>query len=153
MRVVTEILNAQPKGSGTDLRVALDMLGGVAKRRSVAFLVSDFIAGPFEHSIRVASARHDIIPIQVIDPREEELPDVGLALMEDLETGEEIEVDTSDPAVRQAYSRAIAKDRAQREQLFRRLRMDHVTVHTDRPYVRALAELFRMRERRLTGYR
>jgi uncharacterized protein (DUF58 family) len=153
MRVVTEILNAQPKGEGTDLRAALDMFGGVTKRRSVGFVVSDFVAEPFERSLRVASHRHDVIPIQVVDPREQELPDVGIALMEDLETGEEIEVDTSDPKVRDRYARAVATDRAQREQLFRRLRLDHVTVQTDRPYVKPLAELFRNRERRQSGYR
>lgn len=153
MRVVTEILNARPQGEGTDLRVALDMLGRVTKRRSVAFLVSDFIAEHYEPNLRIASAKHDLIPIQVVDPREEELPDVGLALLEDLETGAEIEVDTSDPSVRRAYQVIVAKQRAQREQMFRRLRVDHVTVQTHRPYVRPIVELFRMRERRLRGYR
>lgn len=153
MRVVTEILNAQPQGSGTDLRAALDYLGGVTKRRAVAFLVSDFIAGQYEHSLRVAGKRHDLIPIQVTDPREQELPDVGLALVEDLETGQVVEVDTADPRVREAYAHGVAKQRAQREHLFRKLRMDHVTVETHRSYVKPLAELFRMRERRLRGYR
>ncbi|MFW6050336.1 MAG: DUF58 domain-containing protein [Myxococcota bacterium] len=153
MRVVTEILNAQPRGKGTDLRAALDYLGGVTKRRSVAFVVSDFLADHYEHALRIASARHDVIPIQVTDPREQELPDVGLALMEDLESGEVMEVDTSDPRVRRAFAHTVAKERARREQLFRRLRMDHVTVRTDRSYVRPIAELFRTRERRLRGYR
>jgi len=153
MRVVTEILNAHPQGSGTDLGAALDMLGHVAKRRSVAFLISDFIADGYEHRLRVASAKHDLIPIQVIDPREEALPDVGLAFLEDLETGLLLEIDTSDASVRSAYFHRIAKQRAQREQIFRRLRMDHVTVQTDRDYVKPIAELFRMRHKRMKGYR
>jgi uncharacterized protein (DUF58 family) len=153
MRVVTEILNAKPEGTGTDLGAALDFLGGVTKRRAVAFLVSDFIAERYERPLRVASRRHDVIPIQVTDPREQELPDVGLALMEDLETGDVLEVDTGDRRVRAAYAHDVAKQRAHREQLFRRLRMDHVTVETHRPYVKPIAELFRMRERRLRGYR
>ncbi|AKF07198.1 DUF58 domain-containing protein [Sandaracinus amylolyticus] len=152
MRVVTEILNAKPKGKGTDLRVALDLLGGVQRRRAVAFLVSDLIAKDWERSLRIASARHDLIPVQVVDPREEELPDVGWALVEDLESGELLEVDTSDPAVRRAYASRVAKERAIREQLFGRLGVDHVTVRTDRPYVPALAELFRRREKRMKGY-
>jgi uncharacterized protein (DUF58 family) len=153
MRVVTEILNAKPEGEGTNLAVALDMLGKVTKRRSVAFLVSDFIDGGYEKQLRVASAKHDLIPIQVTDPREEELPDVGIALLEDLETGEVFEIDTSDPMVRNAYFERVAKDRGARDRLFRRLRMDSVTVRTHLDYVRPISELFRMRQRRMGGFR
>jgi uncharacterized protein (DUF58 family) len=153
MRVVTEILNARPKHTGTDVGAALDYLASVTRRRAVAFVVSDFIADHYERALRIASRRHDLIPIQVTDPREQELADVGIALVEDLETGEVLEVDTSDPRVRQAYAHRVAKDRARREQMFRRLRMDHVTVETHRSYVQPIAELFRMRERRLRGYR
>ena len=153
MRVVTEILNADPEGEGTDLGVALDLLGGIGKRRTVAFLISDFIADRYERPLKVVSAKHDLIPIQIVDPREDELPDVGLALVEDLETGELVEVDTSDLDVRADYAREAQRQRAAREHLFRRLQLDHVTVSTDRDFVRPLAELFRLRQRRLTGYR
>ena len=153
MRVVTEILNARPQGTGTDVRAALDLLGHIGKRRSVAFLVSDFITPSFERALRIAAARHDLIPIQVVDPREEELPNVGLTLVEDLETGDVLEVDTSDPRVRRAFAHDVATEKAQREQLFRRLRVDHVTVRTDRDYVRPIAELFRLRQQRITGFR
>jgi uncharacterized protein (DUF58 family) len=152
MRVVTEILNARPEGEGTDLNVALELLGHVARRRSVAFVVSDFLAGDYERAMRVAAARHDLIPIQVSDPREEELPDVGLALFEDLETGELIEVDTSDPAVRRLYRKRATRQRQEREELFRRLSLDSIAVSTDRDYVRPLTELFRRRQRRMKGY-
>ncbi|UCF48768.1 MAG: DUF58 domain-containing protein [Myxococcales bacterium] len=153
MRVVTEILNADPEGKGTDLGVALDLLGGIGKRRTVAFLISDFIAEQYEKPLKVVSAKHDLIPIQIVDPREDELPDVGLALVEDLETGELVEVDTSDLDVRAGYAREAQRQRAAREHLFRRLQLDHVTVSTDRDFVRPLTELFRLRQRRLTGYR
>jgi uncharacterized protein (DUF58 family) len=153
MRVVTEILNAAPEGRGTDLGVALDLLGGVGKRRTVAFLISDFIAEGYEKPLKVVAAKHDLIPIQVVDPRENDLPDVGLALVEDMETGEIVEVDTSNLDVRAEYAREAQKQRASREQLFKRLQLDHVTVSTDRDYVRPLAELFRLRQRRLSGYR
>jgi len=153
MRVVTEILNAAPEGRGTDLGVALDLLGGVGKRRTVAFLISDFIAEGYEKPLKVVAAKHDLIPIQVVDPREDDLPDVGLALVEDLETGEIVEVDTSSLDVRAEYAREAQKQRASREHLFKRLQLDHVTVGTDRDYVRPLTELFRLRQRRLTGYR
>jgi uncharacterized protein (DUF58 family) len=153
MRVVTEILNADPQSEGTDLGVALDLLGGIGKRRTVAFLISDFIADEYEKSLRVVSAKHDLIPIQVVDPREDELPDVGLALVEDLESGELVEVDTSNLNVRADYAREAQKERANREQLFRRLKLDHVMVSTDQDFVKPLTELFRLRQRRLTGYR
>jgi len=153
MRVVTEILNAAPEGRGTDLAAALDLLGGIGKRRTVAFLISDFIARDYEKQLKVVAAKHDLIPIQVVDPREDDLRDVGLALIEDLETGEIIEVDTSDLDVRTEYAREAQKQRAGREHLFKRLQLDHVTVSTERDYVRPLAELFRLRQRRLTGFR
>jgi uncharacterized protein (DUF58 family) len=149
MRVITEILNARPQGQGTDLNVALDTLAGIQRKRSVAFLVSDLIAGGWERTLRVASARHDLIPVQVVDRREEELPDVGLALVEDLETGQTLEIDTSNPRIRAAYNTRIAKERAKREQVFGRMGIDHVTVHTDEDYVRPLGELFRRREARM----
>lgn len=153
MRVVTEILNARPEHSGTDVGAALELLGRVGKRRSVAFVLSDFQSPDYEKSLKLAAARHDVVPIQIVDPREETLPDVGLALFEDLETGEVVEIDTSSPSVRSAYADLFARRKAQREQVFRRLRIDHVTVRTDRPYVRPLTDFFRMRERRAAGFR
>jgi uncharacterized protein (DUF58 family) len=149
MRVVTEILNAKPQHTGTDVRAALDMLGHVAKRKAVVFLISDFIADGYERALRIASARHDMIPIQVVDPREEELPDLGIVLMEDLETGELFEVDTGSRRAREAYATRIAKQRAQREQLWKRLSLDHLTIYTDRSYVRPIVDLFRLRQKRV----
>jgi uncharacterized protein (DUF58 family) len=149
MRVVTEILNAKPEGKGTDLRVALDLLGHVQKRKCVTFLISDFITQGYERSLRMASARHDLIPIQISDPRENHLPDLGVVLAEDLETGELVEIDTSSRAVREAFSSRVARRRGEREQLFRRLDLDHLTIVTDRPYVRPIVDLFRARQRRV----
>ncbi|MFT5355268.1 MAG: hypothetical protein ACI9KE_002484 [Polyangiales bacterium] len=150
MRVVTEILNAKPEGTGTDLKAAFHMLGSLTKRKSVAFVVSDFIGDGYERALRVASKRHDLIPIQVSDPREMELPNVGLALVEDLESGELVEVDTSDPRVRRAFQRDVFEQKAKREQLFRKLSIDHIDVSADGDYVRPIAELFRRRQRRMS---
>ncbi|MDH5676718.1 MAG: DUF58 domain-containing protein [Myxococcales bacterium] len=148
MRVVAEILNASPEGRGTNLSCALDMLGHVSKRRAVVFLLSDFIADDYERALRLVSARHDLIPIQIADRREEELPDLGWVLAEDLETGEIIEVDTSSAAVRESYARNVARQRAMRQQLFARLKLDHLTIHTDRSYVKPITDLFRLRQKR-----
>jgi uncharacterized protein (DUF58 family) len=148
MRVVTEILSAKPRHKGTDVRAALELLGHVQKRKCVAFLISDFLASGYEHALRVASARHDLIPLQITDPREETLPDVGLLLAQDLETGEIVEVDTSSDRVREAYAMCVARKRSEREQLFRKLDLDHLTLYTHKPYARPIAELFRLRQRR-----
>lgn len=149
MRVIAEILAFRPTGRGTNLREALEVLGSVCRRRSVALLISDFADHGYEHALRVSAARHDLIPVSVVDPHEEELPDVGLAMVEDLESGEVVEVDTSDPAVRDAYRARLAKERVAREALFRRLSVDPVTVRTDRPYVPPLMDFFRRRKSRL----
>ena len=148
MRVVREVLSHVPQRKGTDLSVALETLVRVSKRRSVAFLVSDFFAGGFERALALASAKHDVIPIMVVDPRDEELPDVGLASFEDLETGEEVLVDTSDPRVRGHYRDAMASLRREREKLFHRLALDHVVVRTDQPIVGPIRALFARRARR-----
>jgi uncharacterized protein (DUF58 family) len=148
MRVVTEIVNAKPEQRGTDIRCALDLLGHVVKRKAVVFLISDFIADGYERPLRIMSARHDLIPIQVIDRREEELPDLGIVLMEDLESGELFEVDLSSRHAREAYATRIAKQRAAREQVWKRLSLDHLTIYTDRSYVQPIADLFRLRQRR-----
>lgn len=148
MRVVAEILSANPEHRQTDVRAALDMLGHVAKRRSVAFLISDLIATGYERSLRLAAARHDLIPIRITDPREEELPDMGLVMMEDLETGEVFEVDTGNRRAREAYALEVQRRQLAQEQLFKRLRLDHLRIRTDRPYAKPIADLFRLRQKR-----
>lgn len=152
LHVVTEILEARPEHQGTDLEQALRLLGNISKRRSVAFVVSDFLAHDYEHALRLAGRRHDLIPIQIVDPREQELPDVGLALFEDLESGELLEVDTGSPEVREAYRLRVAKEQARRDQMFKKLKLDSVTIRTDKPYVEPIASLFRLRQKRQRGY-
>lgn len=149
MRVVREILGFEPKYTGTNLKLALETLVKVAKRRSVAFVVSDFFATGFERALALASAKHDVIPVMLVDPRDEELPDVGLATFEDLETGEEVVVDTSDRRVRAHYAESMRALRRDREKLFQRLALDAVVVRTDGSFVRPLRELFARRARRL----
>ncbi len=148
MRVVREILGAEPERTGTDLKVALETLYNVARRRSVAFVLCDFYASGYDRALSLAAARHDVIPVVLVDPRDEELPDVGLASFEDLETGESVVVDTSSPRVRAWYAHQMRHARAQQVKLFRKLGLDHVVVRTDRPYVKPLRDLFARRARR-----
>lgn len=149
MRVIREILGAKPQRSGTDLRVALETLHRVSRRRSVAFVLSDFFAQHYERALSLASARHDVIPVVLVDPRDEELPDVGLASFEDLESGESVLVDTSSIVVREHYAREMRKLREAQLKLFHKLGLDHCVVRTDQSYVKPLRDLFARRGRRI----
>jgi uncharacterized protein (DUF58 family) len=148
LRVIGEILTFKPKSRGTDLAKGLDFLGKVAKRRSVVFFVSDFLSAGWERAMRIASQRHEIVPVVVGDPMETTLPNVGLLVLEDLETGAVIEVDTSKGARRDFEARA-QHAAEEREQALRRLNLDVVTVATDQPYVDALIAFFRARAKRM----
>lgn len=149
MRVVREILGAAPQHTGTRLSVALQTLTKVAHRRSVAFLISDFFDTGWERALAFAAARHDVIPLMLVDPRDEALVDVGLATFEDLETGESIVVDTSSPAVREHYAMAMRQMTNRTITTFRKLGLDHCIMRTDRPYVEPLRNLFARRARRI----
>ncbi len=148
LRVIREILYFQPKGRKTNIPRALHFLNGVTRRRTVTFLVSDFMANDYESALRVANKRHDVIAVCVSDPRESHLPDVGLLSVRDAESGRETLVNTSNPAIRQEYAKAAAKRVADRETILRRTRVDSIRVRTDRPYVDELYRFFRMREKR-----
>ncbi|MDI1429248.1 DUF58 domain-containing protein [Polyangium sorediatum] len=148
MRVVREILGHEPESAGTNLRVALETLSKVQKRRSVAFVVSDFFDHGYERALALAASKHDVIPVVIEDPRDAELPDVGLATFEDLETGEQVLVDTSDRKVRERYAAEMRKMRRDRDKLFKKLAVDTVTIRTDQSYVEPLRQLFAKRARR-----
>ena len=149
MRVVAETLSFQPKGRGTNLAKALETVGHLSRRRAAVFMISDFIGRGYEHALRIAAAKHDIVPIVVSDPREEEMVDVGIAMFEDLETGEVVPIDTSSRRVREFYKREMARHRASRDGLFKRLGLDHIAISTGRPYIVPLADFFRRRAKRM----
>ena len=148
LRVIREILFFEPKGKKTNIPEALHFLNGITKRRAVTFLVSDFMASGYEVPMRVASRRHDLIAVVVSDPREEELPDVGLLCVRDAETDREVLVDTSNHAVREEYAKEARRRAAERDRILQRNRVDAIHVRTDRPYVEEIYRFFRMRERR-----
>ncbi|HEX2736186.1 MAG TPA: DUF58 domain-containing protein [Polyangiaceae bacterium] len=148
LRVIREILGAKPSGVGTDLAEGLHTLAKVARRRSVAFCLSDFFCDGYERALSLAAARHDLVPILIADPRDDELVDVGLASFEDLETGEEVLVDTRSPSVRQHYQKSMQEYRQAQLRLFKKFGLDHCIVRTDRPYINPLRELFARRAKR-----
>jgi uncharacterized protein (DUF58 family) len=148
LRVIRELLYFESRGTGTNIQAALEYLTRVMKRKAVVFLVSDFIAEGYEQSLHIISRKHDLIPITITDPREKELPEVGLLELEDAETGEMIMLDTFDTNVRKAYRDLALRQQTAREQLFRSMNMDHIDVRTNEPYVNALINFFRRRASR-----
>jgi uncharacterized protein (DUF58 family) len=150
LRVISEILSFEPRSPRTNLGAALEFVGRVARRRAVAFLISDFLepTARYERALRITAGRHDLIPVTVTDPLEQGLPAVGLLEVEDPETGEVVVFDTSGPEAR-AFAREARRALETREALFRRLDMDAMHVSTDRPYLPALTAFFEARARRL----
>ncbi len=148
MRVVTEILTFRPEGRRTDLGAGLEFLGKIARRRSVVFLVSDFLSDGWDRAMRIASQRHELVPVVLADPVELSLPRVGLVQFEDLETGDVVEFDTSGWNAA-TYRKRLAAQAQLRDQQLRRMNLDTVMVRTDQPYVDALIAFFKARARRM----
>ena len=149
MRLVREVLAAEDDATGgTDIAGALRFLNGVQKRRAVVFLVSDFLsakADDYEKLLRVVARRHDVVCIPVSDPAESELPNVGLAELEDPESGELVLVDTADPSVRRQFAAVAKAETEHRDRFFARNGIDSVPVATDRPYIQSIRALFKRR--------
>ena len=152
LRLIRELLTFQPTGTGTDLNAPLQLLGSVFKRRATVFLVSDFWAGDFDVSLSVLARRHDMVAVRVRDPREKNLPPVGLVEWRDAETGARLVVDTSDPRLAaELTGRVDARDRAL-EHLLASRGVDLVDVDAEAGYVEPLRQFFLRREgRRLRG--
>ena len=149
LRLIRDVLFFQPKHRGTSLREGLDYLNRVLHRRAIIFLLSDFLDRDFEKSLKRTGRRHDLIAIRISDPREQELPAVGLLELEDAETGERLLVDTASRQVREAYATAARQRRETLRQITRSSGADLVEVATDGSHLDILIRFFRIRERRL----
>jgi uncharacterized protein (DUF58 family) len=150
LRIIRELLNYKPRKKRTDIGNALEYLSRMTTKRSVVFLLSDFLDENFEKPLRVMGKRHDFIAVSVTDPREIRLPDVGLIELEDAETGEMVLLDTGSKEIRNHYKHLGAERRNQLRRLFRIIDVDLLEVINGRNYVRDLIRFFRMRERK--GY-
>lgn len=148
LRVVREILYHKPKGRGTDIGKALQFLSRITHRRAVVFLVSDFINTDYEKALQIANRRHDIIAVSITDPRERELPNVGLIELEDAESGESFLLDTNDEAVRRDVAQRSNANMQARQKLFRSINVDHIDISTQFSYIEPLIRFFRMRAKR-----
>ncbi len=148
LRVIREILFHSPQNKGTCIQKALDHLNLVVHKRAVVFVISDLLDQGFEQSLKVANRRHDLVIIRVVDPREQELPDVGILEARDAETGEIVYIDTSLATVRARYRDNWERDRDRIEKSFHAHRIDHLSIDASVPYVTPLVRFFEERAKR-----
>jgi uncharacterized protein (DUF58 family) len=148
LRVLRELLYFKPEDKKTDIGLALEYFNRVIRRRSVVFLVSDFLSEDFERPLRIANKKHDIVAINVVDPREMELPHIGYIQLEDAETGEEILLDTSNVEIRNLFTGMTSEAMLKREKMFKSMNVDSITIQTHESYFEPLMKFFRMRAKR-----
>jgi uncharacterized protein (DUF58 family) len=148
LRVIRELLYHPPRRRGTDISVALTTLNRVQKRKAVVFLLSDFLDEGYERILATVGRRHDLVALQLIDPREQAMGPAGLLRLEDAETGEEILVDSSDPRFAAAYGSAAQTRQDQLERTMRKAGCDLVSVDVSRPVVEPLQRFFLRRGKR-----
>ncbi len=148
LRLIRELLFYKPASKGTDIGQALEYMNRVIKKRSIAFLVSDFHAEEYKKQLPATAKKHDLVAVRLVDPREETLPDVGYITLKDAETGLPCIVNTSDKKLRDDFQRTIALETKERDKLFASCRVDQVVIRSDRSYIEPLIRFFKERERR-----
>jgi uncharacterized protein (DUF58 family) len=147
--IARQLLRHEPAGRGTDIAGALRTLNRLIRRRALVFLVSDFHDNGYARALAVTARRHDLIALTVLDPREIALPDVGLAHVEDSETGECVIVDLSDPDTRSIIRRRVAEATLRTDKNLRSAGVDRATLQVGTSYDASLYRLFARRERRM----
>jgi uncharacterized protein (DUF58 family) len=150
LMIIRSLLEFTPTSDGTALSEAVRFMANVNKKRSTAFLLSDFIIPnsdftPLEDALKIATSRHDLVAIRVSDPRDKMLPDVGIIEMRDAESGEKVWVDSSSAAVREYFAQQWESRNLQMENLLKHNRIDTAEVATDADYVAELIKLFKQR--------
>jgi len=148
LRLIRELLFCEPVGNCTNLCRALEHLNRTSRRRTVVFLISDFQDTDFEATLKVARRKHDIIPVVISDPREGEMPNVGLVRLQDVETGEVITLDTASPTNRRLFTKLYQQQSAARDGMFRRQQLEPLHLETGRDLVEPLRRYFHKRESR-----
>lgn len=152
LRVIREVLCFKPQGQGTDIQNALQFLSKVAKRRSVAFVISDFfeddLAETLKQDLTIANKKHDVIAVTLNDPKEFDLPNCGLLELQDAETGKRYVVDSASRLVRERYRANSVRRAQERESLFQSVGVDAIHVFTDKPFAHELIKFFIKRKKR-----
>ncbi len=151
LRLIRELLAFEPKNRGTDIKMALDTVNQILKRRSIIFLISDFLANPesYRRELAVTNRRHDVIAVDLHDPLEETIGDVGLLALEDPETDEIVWVDTGSRAWRTSYQQRVQRLEAHKRRVFTQSSVDRIRIGTDEDYTAPLTGFFKERARRI----
>ncbi|HEY0972560.1 MAG TPA: DUF58 domain-containing protein [Gemmatimonadales bacterium] len=153
LRVLRDLMVHEPVGRGTDLAGAVDYLSRMLAHRSVVFILSDFQDEGIERPLKRLARQHDVVAVTVTDPAERTLPDAGVVRFRDPETGQLVDVDTSDRALRERFDQRVESEVEERRRLLRRLAMDEIVIDTDSGYLDPLLRFFRARSVRLRGTR
>jgi uncharacterized protein (DUF58 family) len=148
LRIIREVLSFEPEGNATDIKAALEFMNNAIKKRSIIFLLSDFLDEDYEKILRVVGKKNDLIGVVLDDRRENEIPPIGLIKFTDAETGEERWIDTSNKRVRSTMQLARKEAVAKRNTMFLTSRLDRIHVQTGLDYIKPLVQFFRMREKR-----
>ena len=144
--IIREMLDFHPESKRTDVKQAVEFLSSVQKRRTTAFILSDFyVRNDFQQSLQIANRKHDVVAIQVYDERARELPDVGLMKVVDAETGFEQYVDTSSKRLRDSYRKYWQGRQSQLQETFNKSNVDNVSIATSEDFVKSLLLLFKQR--------
>jgi uncharacterized protein (DUF58 family) len=145
LRIIRELVNYKPSQAKTDLAEPLRYLTNAIKKKCTAFVISDFVNCDFEQALKIASEKHDIVALHVMDRGESQLPDLGLMQLKDPETGTYSLTDTSDRLTRMAYEHWWKRQQEKNAELFRKVGVDMADFYTDRDYVKELIALFKRR--------
>ncbi|MEP0828075.1 MAG: DUF58 domain-containing protein [bacterium] len=148
LRLIREILYFEPVGKKTDIASALEYFNRVIKKKSVVFLISDFLSEDYLKPLQIANNKHDIIAVKISDPRELKFENVGLIELEDAETGETVIIDTGSAAFRLDFAQKAEADNFSLKRAFRLINTDFIQIVTDQSYIVPLIDFFRMREKR-----
>ncbi|MBK8845401.1 MAG: DUF58 domain-containing protein [Bacteroidetes bacterium] len=148
LRIIRELIELKPEGRGTDVAMALRYFTNVIKKRSISFLISDFMSPDYKDALKIAARKHDLVALRIYDEREQQLPNVGLMQITDSETKRSIIVDTTNASLRNYYARFFEKRVAQHNDTLIKCGVDGVDLRTNQNYVKPLMALFKKRERR-----
>ena len=146
LHIIRELIDFYPEDKQTDIEQALEYMTNSIKKRCTCFVISDFIdEHDFAHALAIANRKHDVVALRVYDPRENQLPPVGMMYLRDAETGEQMWVDTSDKKLREAYEKYAFVREKELDAIFKRSGVDVANIRSDEDYVRALITLFKKR--------
>ena len=149
LRIISEILTFKPVSGQTNLNEALRYFNNVTKKKSTCFILSDFLDGNFEKALRIASGKHDIIALRIFDEREKTFPKAGHLSIEDSETGKIWWVNTSDKRIQQHFEQWWIQKETELKETFSKCGVDHLSLPTDKDYVKPLIKLFKARRSRI----